>query len=117
MLNLPKLADSTYSGVGVKVAHRDEQQLKFAFRGRIIANTTEDLSKRVVALCSREGWRPEIVFDFQQVGQIDSIGIGAICDIHGYVAENGGKMRIENGSPSVLKVLRLMSMDSIIDLG
>ncbi len=117
MLNLPELADSTYSGVGVKVAHRDENQLKLVFRGRIIANTTEHLARRVVTLCAKEGWRPEIVFDFQQVGQIDSIGIGAICDVHGHVAQHGSKMRIENGSPAVLKVLRLMSMDSIIELG
>lgn len=117
MLNLPELTDSTYSGVGVKLADRGEDYLRFAVRGRIIANTTEDLARRIVALIAKEGWRAEIVFDFKQVGQIDSIGIGALCDIHGHVAAKGGRMRIENGSPAILKVLRLMSMDSFIDLG
>lgn len=117
MLNLPELADSTYSGVGVKLAERDDHRLRFAVRGRIIANTTEDLARRIVALCAREGWRPEIVFDFKQVAQIDSIGIGALCDIHSHITAKDGRMRIENGSPAVLKVLRLMSMDSFIELG
>jgi anti-anti-sigma factor len=116
MLNLPELADSTYSGVGLKLAGKSGERLTLALRGRLIANTTEDLARRVVTICAREKWAREVVLDFKQVAQIDSIGIGVICEIHSQVAEHGAGLRIVNGSPMVLKVLRLMSVDSFIEL-
>lgn len=116
MLHLPELTDSTYSGVGLKVAERTGTRLTLALRGRLIANTTEDLSHRVVALCAREKWSAEVVLDFGRVAQIDSIGIGVICEIHSQVAERGCTLRIAHGSPSVIKVLRLMSVDTFIRL-
>lgn len=116
MLNLPELADSTYSGVGLKLAGRSDDRITLALRGRLIANTTEDLAQRVVAICAREKWPPEVTLDFQRVPQIDSIGIGVICEIHGRAAEHGAALSIVHGSPAVLKVLRLMSVDSFIRL-
>jgi anti-anti-sigma factor len=115
MRNLPEVADSTYSGVGVKLVGKDESTLTLALRGKMIATTIEDLARRVLGMCSREGWRPEIVLDFGKVAQIDSMGIGAICEIHSQVTNQGGQLRIAHASPSVLKVMRLMSMDSFID--
>jgi anti-anti-sigma factor len=116
MLNLPELADSTHSGVGVKVTGQSDERLVIALRGRIIANTTDDLARRVVLMCAREGWRPRIALDFSLVRQIDSIGIGAICEIHSQVTAHDSRLEIEGASPAVQKILRLMSVDSFIDL-
>jgi anti-anti-sigma factor len=115
MLNLPELTDSTYSGVGVKLLEKDETRLVLALRGRMIATTIEDLARRVLGLCSREGWRPEVVLDFGKVAQVDSMGIGALCEIHSQVTNQGGQLHIRHASPGVLRVMRLMSMDSFIE--
>jgi len=116
MLNLPELADSTDSGVGVRLAEQSDARLVFALRGRLIANTTDDLARRIVTMTTREGWRPRIVLNFTQVRQIDSIGIGAICEVHSQATLQGSRLQIEGGSAAVLKILRLMSVDSFIDL-
>ncbi|MFF8092878.1 STAS domain-containing protein [Streptomyces sp. NPDC016675] len=59
--------------------------------------------------------RPRIVLDMRQVTFMDSSGINILIAAHQDIATSGGWLRLAAPADAVLRVLRLVGVDQLID--
>ncbi|MGW8062429.1 STAS domain-containing protein [Streptomyces ziwulingensis] len=59
--------------------------------------------------------RPRIVIDMRQVTFMDSSGLNVLIAAHQDVAAAGGWLRLAGPTDTVLRVLRLVGVDQLID--
>lgn len=58
----------------------------------------------------------KLIFDLTHVTHVDSTGIGIIVMVAGRTKEAGGQLRLAGCTEHVEKVLRMTSIDKIVDL-
>lgn len=67
------------------------------------------------ALDTRDTLHPRIVVDLRQVTFMDSSGINIFITTHRTVSEAGGWLRLAAPGEAVMRTLRLVGVDAVID--
>ncbi len=58
----------------------------------------------------------KVIFDMTGVEHVDSTGVGIIVMCTGKLKDAGGKLRVAGTRPNIDKILRLTSIDKIVEL-
>ena len=81
--------------------------------GEIDQNTASPLQQ---ALDVTGTSRPRIVIDLRHVTFMDSSGINLLISAHQDITGAGGWLRLAAPTPPVLRILRLVGVDTLIDI-
>ena len=98
--------------VGFKVS---DNALMVKIRGEIDAGSVNSLRRKIDVEydCSAA---KNMVFDFKEVGFMDSSGIGLIIGRYKRVAALGGVIRIKNANKTVKRIIELSGLGRIVKL-
>ena len=97
----------------IKVTQNDDRA-HFLVEGNIDSQGAEDLKGSFQGL--KLSSLKEVVFDFRKVDYIGSAGIGKLLLLYKDLASNGGGIRVENLSASVLELFRELKLDTLFTI-
>ena len=77
----------------------------FKPHGRITGNVGKSFKQSIYEEMSRHGNPPQMVFDFADVAQMDSMGLGAMTEVGLTVKQKGGRIGVVNVSSHINNLL------------
>lgn len=93
---------------------QDGSQARFVIKGDIDEPGAENLKSRFRDL--DVPLLMEVCFDFKDVNHIGSAGIGKLLLFYKDLALNGGRITIENVSPTVYELFKVLKLDTIFSI-
>ncbi len=80
----------------------------------IVASMVEEFRRELRDLAQR---RPAALrLDLAEVDMIDSLGLGLLISAHNTLAGQGGKLILDNVSPDLASLFRIMRLDQRMDV-
>lgn len=104
------------SSLDLNVSEHEGDRICIALRGPVSHDTCVGLVHQLLAL-SMERHAATVTLDLEGVGFIDSQGIGVICELHHELEKRAAKLRLKHLSPTALRIISLMRLDQLIEIG
>ena len=92
----------------------DEKKKVFQIEGELDVHHVKNLKAEIVESLESPGWTYEL--DMDQVGYLDSSGLGMLVYLKKEIIRNGGKLIVSNLKEPVLNVFKLTKLDDFFDL-
>ncbi|MCR4925877.1 MAG: anti-sigma factor antagonist [Clostridiales bacterium] len=94
---------------------KDDKKIIAFLKGDIDHHTAAPIRSKIDEIISLQ--KPSLlIIDFNDVSFMDSSGIGLVLGRYRLMNELGGKVRVENLSKSVYKVMSLSGMDKLVEI-
>ena len=87
----------------------------FKPHGRITGNAGKSFKKSIYRETIRSGNPPKMVFDFADVAQLDSMGLGAMMEVGLTVKQKGGLIGVVNVSSHSKNLLVISQLISLFE--
>ena len=90
-----------------------EEVIIFRLSGRIVSPGIEEISETVEEALTVSSSFPRLVFDFKEVTQIDSSGLGALMKTYADIHPRGGKIAVINVNKHVKNLIVMARLITI----
>ena len=84
---------------------KKEGVIIFRLSGRIVSPGIKEISETVEETLTASASPPRLVFDFKEVTQIDSSGLGALMKTHADIYPRGGEIAVINVNKHVKNLI------------
>ena len=84
--------------------------------GELDETNVDEQMQKIYEVIGEHPSNLDIIFDFQNLGYLNSKTIGYLTDIYGKLAENNGKVAIFGARPNVLDTLQVVGLTQLINM-
>ena len=101
--------------MNIELKSLPEKKLKvFRIEGELDVHHVKNLKSEIMESLETDGWTYEL--DMEQVGYLDSSGLGMLVYLKKEIVRNKAKLVISNLKEPVLNVFRLTKLDDFFEL-
>ena len=94
----------------------DPNLLRLQAAGRIMHSQLAEEPDSLRTLTGPNGYARKVLVSLEQVGYIDSAGIGWLLSSHKRFQKAGGKLVLHSVPESVMQTLKVLRLDSILNI-
>lgn len=94
----------------------DKQVFVIQFKGELDESNIDNTAKEVYKLLEEAAAAMPIIFDFSELGYMNSKSIGYLSDWYTRLGEKGSTLIVANAPENILDILQTVGLDNFIHL-
>lgn len=100
----------------ININRDSETQITASISGKISVENFRDLTNALDEVLQGDDPPQDVILNFDDVEQIDSVGLGALIKVHTATKKHGGALKIINANEFVKHSLNITKLDRIFSV-